>query len=44
MNMLGNPTAMSTVPYFWTRHFDKVVQYSGIATKFDEVIIDGDLA
>ena len=43
MNMIGNPTPVSQIPYFWTRHYDKTVQYSGIGSKYDDIIIDGDL-
>jgi len=31
------------VPFFWTRHYNKSLQYVGQASEFDTVHIDGDL-
>ena len=41
--MVGKPTPLGEIPFFWTRHWDKSLQYSGIGTGFDQVVIDGDL-
>ncbi|KAM3129129.1 hypothetical protein pb186bvf_018765 [Paramecium bursaria] len=43
LNMIGKPTPLSEIPFFWTRHWDKSLQYSGIGNGFDQVVIDGDL-
>lgn len=43
MNILGRPTPMSQVPYFWTRAWDNSLAYSGVGQKYDDVIVDGDL-
>jgi len=32
LNMMGRLTPMSTVPFFWTRFWDKSLQYSGHPT------------
>ena len=42
-NMLGKFVPMDGVSFFWTRQWDKTLQYSGYADKYDEVYIDGDL-
>ena len=34
---------MSTIPFFWTRFWDKSLHYTGHASKYDEVFIDGNL-
>jgi hypothetical protein len=41
--MLGNNVAYEYVPFFWTRQWDKSLQYTGYGTKWDEVFIDGNL-
>ena len=43
VNMLGGALAYDSVPYFWTIHFLKRLDYVGHATDWDEVVIDGDL-
>jgi hypothetical protein len=43
LNMVGTPTPLANVPFFWTRHWDKVLLYSGVGQGFDEVFVDGDL-
>lgn len=32
------------VPFFWTRHFEFGLSYAGHAGKWDQVIVDGDIA
>ncbi len=47
VNMLregGNRLPYEYVPYFWTRQWDKTMQYTGYGASFDEVFIDGDLS
>ena len=41
LNMLGEPARYSAVPYFWTIHFRKRLDYVGYAKNWDHVIIDG---
>lgn len=43
LNMLGKRTPYDYVPYFWTRQWDKSLQYTGYGSKWDEVFVDGDL-
>jgi len=42
-NMLDKQLPLDGVSFFWTRQWDKSLQYSGFADKYDEVHIDGDL-
>jgi NADPH-dependent 2,4-dienoyl-CoA reductase/sulfur reductase-like enzyme len=42
-NMLGKMVPFSGIPFFWTRNFNKTVQYIGYASSFDEVHITGDV-
>lgn len=41
--MLGKKTAYEHVPFFWSRMWDKGLQYTGYGNTWDEVFIDGDL-
>jgi hypothetical protein len=41
LNMLGKKIPYDYVPFFWTRFFEKTLQYVGVTDKFDEVIIEG---
>ncbi len=43
LNMLGRDAVFDAVPYFWTIHFMKRLDYVGHAESWDEVAIDGDL-
>jgi NADPH-dependent 2,4-dienoyl-CoA reductase/sulfur reductase-like enzyme/nitrite reductase/ring-hydroxylating ferredoxin subunit len=43
-NMLGRDQTFSMVPFFWTKHFDLSIRYVGHAEKWDETLIEGDLA
>ncbi len=42
-NMLGGAEAYDAVPYFWTIHFMKRLDYVGHAEHWDEIVIDGNL-
>ncbi len=42
-NMVGGAVPYDAVPYFWTIHFMKRLDYVGHAEAWDEVVIDGDL-
>ncbi|WP_158940103.1 FAD-dependent oxidoreductase [Burkholderia sp. S171] len=43
LNMAGGNEHYTGVPYFWTYHFEKRIEYLGHASEHDEVVIDGDL-
>jgi apoptosis-inducing factor 3 len=43
-NMLGHDQAFTMVPFFWTKHFDLSIRYVGHAEKWDETLVEGDLA
>ena len=43
-NMLGKLVPFGGVPFFWTRHYNKSIQYAGYADEFDEVHVEGNLA
>ncbi len=43
-NMLGRDQAFTMVPFFWTKHFDLSIRYVGHAEKWDETVVEGDLA
>jgi len=42
MNMMGEPTAFTAVPFFWSQHYDVPINYVGHAEKWDKIEIDGD--
>lgn len=44
LNMLGGRVVYDAVPYFWTIHYKKRLDYVGHAETWDELVIDGDLA
>jgi NADPH-dependent 2,4-dienoyl-CoA reductase/sulfur reductase-like enzyme/nitrite reductase/ring-hydroxylating ferredoxin subunit len=43
LNMLGGNAVFGAVPYFWTIHFLKRLDYVGHAEVWDAEVIDGDL-
>lgn len=43
LNMLGKGVSYDYVPYFWSRQWDKSLQYTGYGTVWDEVFVDGNL-
>jgi NADPH-dependent 2,4-dienoyl-CoA reductase/sulfur reductase-like enzyme len=43
-NMLGYDQPFVMVPFFWTKHFDLSIRYIGHAEKWDETLVEGDLA
>ena len=43
LGMLGRQSPYESVPYFWTIHFLKRLDYVGHATDWDDIIVDGDL-
>jgi NADPH-dependent 2,4-dienoyl-CoA reductase/sulfur reductase-like enzyme/nitrite reductase/ring-hydroxylating ferredoxin subunit len=43
-NLLGQRVRYDAVPFFWSAHYDFVINYVGHAEKFDTVKVDGSLA
>jgi NADPH-dependent 2,4-dienoyl-CoA reductase/sulfur reductase-like enzyme/nitrite reductase/ring-hydroxylating ferredoxin subunit len=43
-NMLGAHEAFDAVPFFWSQHYDVPINYVGHAEKWDEIVVDGDIA
>jgi 3-phenylpropionate/trans-cinnamate dioxygenase ferredoxin reductase component len=42
--MLGIPTSYERLPYFYSDQYDLGMEYSGLATAWDRVVVRGDLA
>jgi NADPH-dependent 2,4-dienoyl-CoA reductase/sulfur reductase-like enzyme len=42
-NMMGKFVPYGNIPFFWTRHYNKSLQYVGHCTSYDNVHIDGDV-
>lgn len=42
-NILGLREPFAVVPFFWSQHYDVVINYVGHAEKFDSIVIDGAL-
>jgi len=42
-NMLGKFVPFGATPFFWTRHYNKSIQYIGHCIRPDEVIVKGDV-
>lgn len=43
-NMLGKLVPYSSVPFFWTRHYNKSIQFVGNNSEYAEVYYSGDVA
>lgn len=43
-SMLGGEVAYEQIPYFFSDQYDLGMEYSGVATEWDEVVFRGDLA
>jgi NADPH-dependent 2,4-dienoyl-CoA reductase/sulfur reductase-like enzyme/nitrite reductase/ring-hydroxylating ferredoxin subunit len=44
LNMLGHREKFTAVPFFWSQHYDVPINYVGHAEKWDELVIEGDIA
>lgn len=42
-NMLGAREPFTAAPFFWSKHYDLSIRYSGHAEEWDEIAIDGSL-
>jgi NADPH-dependent 2,4-dienoyl-CoA reductase/sulfur reductase-like enzyme/nitrite reductase/ring-hydroxylating ferredoxin subunit len=42
-NILGRRQRFDTVPFFWSQHYDTVINYVGYAERWDAIDIDGNL-
>jgi 3-phenylpropionate/trans-cinnamate dioxygenase ferredoxin reductase subunit len=42
-NMLGAREPFTAVPFFWSAHYDVVINYAGHAESWDTIHVDGDL-
>lgn len=42
-NMLGKGIPFDDIPFFWTRNYERSLQFIGFAKEYDEVHIDGSL-
>jgi apoptosis-inducing factor 3 len=43
LNMLGHGMPFTTVPFFWSQHYEVPINYVGHAERWDEIAIDGDI-
>jgi hypothetical protein len=41
--MLGARKPFAAVPFFWSQHYDVVINYVGHAESWDEIEIEGDV-
>ena len=43
-NLLGQRQRFDAVPFFWSKHYDLSIRYSGHAEQWDTLAVDGPLA
>jgi apoptosis-inducing factor 3 len=44
LNMLGRRERFDAVPFFWSQHYDVPINYVGHAERWDELVVEGDIA
>lgn len=44
LNMLGRREKFNAVPFFWSQHYDVRINYVGHAERWDEIMVEGDIA
>jgi len=44
LNMLGHRDKFTSVPFFWSQHYDVQINYVGHAESWDEIALEGDIA
>lgn len=42
-NMLGKLVPFGHIPFFWTRHYNKSIQYAGNGADYDEIFYQGSI-
>ena len=42
--MLGQREVFDAVPFFWSQHYDVPINYVGHAEKWDEIVVEGNIA
>jgi apoptosis-inducing factor 3 len=42
--MLGRGETFDVVPFFWSRHYDRSISYVGHTGRWDEIVVEGDIA
>jgi NADPH-dependent 2,4-dienoyl-CoA reductase/sulfur reductase-like enzyme len=42
-NMLGYREQFSSVPFFWSQHYDVPINYVGHAERWDDIVVEGDI-
>jgi NADPH-dependent 2,4-dienoyl-CoA reductase/sulfur reductase-like enzyme/nitrite reductase/ring-hydroxylating ferredoxin subunit len=43
LNMLGHREKFTSVPFFWSQHYDVPINYVGHAESWDEIAVEGDI-
>ena len=43
-NILGRREKFDAVPFFWSQHYDVAINYVGHAERWDELVVEGDIA
>jgi NADPH-dependent 2,4-dienoyl-CoA reductase/sulfur reductase-like enzyme len=43
LNILGDRRPFDAVPFFWSAHYDKTINYVGHAAHWDRIQVDGDI-
>ena len=43
-NMMGQRERFDAVPFFWSKHYDLSIRYTGHAEKWEELVVEGPLA
>ncbi|MDX8525949.1 FAD-dependent oxidoreductase [Mesorhizobium sp. MSK_1335] len=44
LNMLGHREKFVAVPFFWSQHYDVPINYVGHAERWEEIVVEGDIA
>jgi NADPH-dependent 2,4-dienoyl-CoA reductase/sulfur reductase-like enzyme/nitrite reductase/ring-hydroxylating ferredoxin subunit len=44
LNMLGGREPFHAIPFFWSQHYDVPINYVGHAEKWDDLVVEGDIA
>ncbi|MFN7981911.1 MAG: FAD-dependent oxidoreductase [Vicinamibacterales bacterium] len=42
-NMLGARERFTPIPFFWSRHYNTTIRYTGHAERWDRIVVDGSL-